>query len=99
MVCKTCGSQLTEHDKFCRYCGTTVEAAPQQSAPVYAPQPQSTYIPQAQPGYAPQPAAPKQPKTRGAHMKPSAPKKGGKKDAKPKSHIGSMFDLLTFSDV
>ena len=27
------------------------------------------------------------------------PKKNGKKDGKPKSHIGSMFDLLTFSDV
>ena len=80
MVCKTCGSQLTEHDKFCRYCGTTVEAAPQQSAPVYAPQPQSTYIPQAQANYAPQPEAPQQPKTKGAHLKkPSAPKKGGKK--------------------
>lgn len=97
MVCKTCGSQLTEQDKFCRYCGTTVDTAPQQSAPVYAPQnayvpqnsyepqaqnayaPQSTYIPQAQGGYAPQPAAPKQPKTKGAHRKPSAPKKGGKK--------------------
>lgn len=97
MVCKTCGSQLTEQDKFCRYCGTTVDTAPQQSAPVYAPQnayvpqnsyepqaqnayaPQSTYIPQAQGGYAPQPVAPKQPKTKGAHRKPSAPKKGGKK--------------------
>lgn len=97
MVCKTCGSQLTEQDKFCRYCGTTVDTAPQQSAPVYAPQnayvpqnsyepqaqnayaPQSTYIPQAQGGYAPQPAAPEQPKTKGAHRKPSAPKKGGKK--------------------
>ena len=28
MVCKTCGSQLTEQDKFCRYCGTTVDTAP-----------------------------------------------------------------------
>ena len=85
MVCKTCGSQLNEHDKFCRYCGTTVDTAPQQPASIYTPQPQNTYgpqntyIPQAQPGYAPQPAAPKQPKTKGTHMKPSAPKKGGKK--------------------
>lgn len=86
MVCKTCGSQLTEHDKFCRFCGTTVEAAPQQSAPVYTPQPQNTYIPQAQGNYAPQAAVPKaprpeapRPQTKGAYRKPSAPKKGGKK--------------------
>ena len=97
MVCKTCGSQLTEQDKFCRYCGTTVETAPQQAAPVYVPQ--TTYIPQSQGnynsqpqngyapqqpqnGYAPQPEAPKTPaapKTKGAHRKPDAPKKGGKK--------------------
>ena len=86
MVCKTCGSQLTEHDKFCRFCGTTVEDAPQQSAPVYTPQPQNTYIPQAQGNYTPQAAVPKAPRpeashpqTKGAYRKPSAPKKGGKK--------------------
>lgn len=49
MVCKTCGSQLNENDKFCRYCGTTVPVAPQQppvqqaapQAPVFTP----TYTP------------------------------------------------------
>ena len=45
MVCKTCGSTLTPNDKFCRYCGTTVPAAPQeppvQQAPAFAP----TYTP------------------------------------------------------
>ena len=99
MVCKTCGSQLTEQDKFCRYCGTTVDTAPQQSAPIYTPQPQNnyvpqnsyepqpqnayapqnTYIPQPQASYAPQPEAPRQPRAKGAHLKSSAPKKGGKK--------------------
>ena len=73
MVCKTCGSQLTEQDKFCRYCGTTVEHAPQQPAPAYTPQ--NTYIPQAQGGYAPQPEVPKAPQPK--YKKPA--KKGGKK--------------------
>jgi len=45
MVCKTCGSTLTPNDKFCRYCGTTVPAAPQeppvQQAPIFTP----TYTP------------------------------------------------------
>jgi len=75
MVCKTCGSQLTEQDKFCRYCGTTVETAPQQPAPAYVPQ--NTYIPQPNGNYAPQPEAPKAPQPK--YKKPSAPKKGGKK--------------------
>lgn len=30
MVCKTCGNTLNPTDKFCRYCGTTVPAEPQQ---------------------------------------------------------------------
>ena len=85
MVCKTCGSPLSEQDQFCRYCGTTVEHAPQQPAPAYVPQntyiPQSqgTYAPQAQNAHVPQPEAPKAPKTKGAHLKSDAPKKGGKK--------------------
>jgi len=49
MVCKTCGSQLNPNDKFCRYCGTTVPAEPQQppvqqaapQAPIFTP----TYTP------------------------------------------------------
>jgi len=45
MVCKTCGSTLTPNDQFCRYCGTTVPAAPQeppvQQAPIFTP----TYTP------------------------------------------------------
>lgn len=45
MVCKTCGSQLNENDKFCRYCGTTVPAAPQQP-PVQQAAPQTpTFTP------------------------------------------------------
>ena len=85
MVCKTCGSPLNEQDQFCRYCGTTVERAPQQPAPAYvpqnayAPQPQTGYAPQAQDSHAPQPEVPKAPKTKGAHRKPDASKKGGKK--------------------
>ena len=103
MVCKICGSQLTEQDKFCRYCGATVEPAPQQAAPTYVPQnayvpqaqgsyaprPQANYVPQPQANYAPQPQAgfpqpeapkaPEAPKVKGAHRKPAAPKKGGKK--------------------
>jgi beta-xylosidase len=38
-------------------------------------------------------------KTETSPAEEKKPKKGGKKDAKPKSHIGNMFDLLTFSDV
>jgi len=74
MVCKTCGSQLTEHDKFCRYCGTTVETAPQQPAPAYVPQNTYNYAPQPEAPKAPQPEAPT-PK----HLKTSGPRKGGKK--------------------
>ena len=82
MVCKICGSQLTAQDKFCRYCGATVETPPQQSAPAYTPQTpyQNAYAPQAQGSYAPRPEAPQpeapKPPVKGAHRKPAAPKKG-----------------------
>lgn len=45
MVCKTCGNALNPTDKFCRYCGTTVPAEPQQP-PVQQAAPQaSTFTP------------------------------------------------------
>ncbi len=52
---------------------------------------------------APVPPAPKAvqeeaPRKADAPTEKKSPKKG-KKDTKPKSHIGGMFDLLTFSDV
>jgi len=43
-------------------------------------------------------AAAEEPKPEAAPAEDKKPKKG-KKDGKSKSHIGSMFDLLTFSDV
>ena len=45
------------------------------------------------------PAAPAEESAPVATAEEKKPRKGAKKDAKPKSHIGSMFDLLTFSDV
>lgn len=45
MVCKTCGNALNPTDKFCRYCGTTVPAEPQQP-PVQQAAPQApTFTP------------------------------------------------------
>lgn len=68
------------------------EEAPAPSAPVPAARPAAPAAPAAEkPAEKPAEAAPA--------TEEKKAKKGGKKDAKAKSHIGNMFDLLTFSDV
>ncbi len=64
---------------------------PQPTAPVPAARPVQTETPKPTP-------APEAPATEAPAPEEKKPQKG-KKDAKGKSHIGSMFDLLTFSDV
>lgn len=84
-------TQLSAFDTF-----SEEEASiPQPTAPVPAARPVVTEEPKPEPVQkAVAPEAPEAP----AAAEDKTPKKG-KKDNKGKSHIGSMFDLLTFSDV
>ena len=95
MVCKTCGSQLNETDKFCRFCGTTVPAEAQpdpvqpaapQPTPTYTPAPQATYTPAPQATYTSAPQATYTPgQNVAAPQQPKAAKKGAHlKAAAPK---------------